>query len=340
MGTRLATNRDGARLQELMKRAPQGSPDELSLSLVTAPDFFGRARMYEDAAVFVSDVEREPAGSAAVAVRELRLGGRIERVGYEFQYFTSPEHRRRGVAGELRERIEAFLADRGAALTTAMVSDENPPSYRFFQRDGFERVQDAPLSFVFVTQHTDVRPNMGIRLATEADLPRVVRLLRETWAGFDLTVDWDVAALERFVRRVIGPGLTGLLVREERGVLTACAGIWDWSAVQQFHIHTIAPALQPSLPTFRAGERLRQWGLTAVGYRDEAALAPLLRSIANRALAKGIEQIGVLDLPGVGDLGAIFGLPATRMGVGLYVKPLVPGAGLTGRPAYMDIIDF
>lgn len=321
-----------------MARTPQGS-DGLSVTLVTAPDFFGRARMYEDAAVFVADVAGGPAGSAAVAIRELMVEGRIERVGYEFQFFTAPEHRRMGAAGRLRERIETHLGESGATMTTALVSDDNPPSYTFFQRQGFVRQQDAALTFVFATQHTDVRTDMGIRPATPADLPRIVRLLRETWAGYDLTPAWNVAELDAFAHRVIGPGLSGLLVREERGVLTACAGIWNWSAIQQIHVNEIAPELQPHLPTLRAGEKMRHWGLTSVGYRDPEALAPLVRHIANHALANGIDQIGLTDLPGVDDLGALSGLQATRIGVGLYVKSLKPGVELSTRPAYVDVID-
>jgi hypothetical protein len=65
MLTRVAPNRDGVLMQEMMRRAPQGSPDALSVTLVTAPDFFGRARMYEEAPVFVTDAEGGPAGSAS-----------------------------------------------------------------------------------------------------------------------------------------------------------------------------------------------------------------------------------------------------------------------------------
>jgi GNAT superfamily N-acetyltransferase len=339
MLTRVATNRDGLLLQELMARAPQGSPDQLSVTLITAPDFFGRARMYEDATVFVTDVENDPAGSASVTIRDVTVGGRTERVGYEFQYFTSIEHRRMGVAGQLRQRIEQHLVDSGATMTTALIMDNNPPSYRFFQRNGFERQRDAALTFVFLTQHTDVWPGMGIRPATRADLPGIVHLLRETWAGYDLLADWDVAGLEAYARRVIRPGLSGLLVREEHGALTACAGIWDWSAVQQVYVNAIAPEVQEQLPTFRVGKTLRQWGLTAIGYRDPDALAPLLRHIANHAYSRKIDQIGLMDLPGIEDTGRFIGLPTARIEIGLYVKPLRADAELSDRPAYVDIID-
>jgi hypothetical protein len=148
-----------------------------------------------------------------------------------------------------------------------------------------------------------------------------------------------VPALDAHARRVIGAGLSGLLVREERGVLTACAGIWDWSAVQQFRVNAIAPELRSYLPTFHAGENLRHWGLTTVGYRDPDAIAPLLRHIANHALARGIDQIGLMDLPGIDDLGAFVGLPAARLGVGLYVKSLAPHVALSDRSTYVDVID-
>jgi hypothetical protein len=68
MLTQVATNRDGALLQEMMATAPQASGG-LPMTHFTAPNFFGRARMYEESAVVVADAWGDPVGSAAVAIR-------------------------------------------------------------------------------------------------------------------------------------------------------------------------------------------------------------------------------------------------------------------------------
>ncbi|RXM20632.1 GNAT family N-acetyltransferase, partial [Citrobacter sp. AAK_AS5] len=83
--------------------------DDIADFLLNTPDFFGRARAYECARVFLAERGGEIAGSAAVTVRDVLVGGRLERGGYEFQFFTTPEFRRQGVAQALRAAIEAWL---------------------------------------------------------------------------------------------------------------------------------------------------------------------------------------------------------------------------------------
>jgi GNAT superfamily N-acetyltransferase len=336
--TREATQLDGSVLQQIMTNASQGS-DGLRLTLITVPDFFGRARLYESAETFVAEADGALAGSAAYTVREQRIGGRVRRVGYEFQYFTSPDHRRMGAAARLRERIEQALIESGAEWTTAVSADSNTASIALFERYGFARHGNPTLNFVFATQHTDVRPGMGIRPAGVGDLGEIANLLRTTWAGYDFVPDWEPETLEGSLRRVQGPDMEGLLVREERGRIVACVAIWNWAAVQQITVNEISPELQPRFPTFQAGKSLRHWGLREIGFRDPEDAAPLLRHVANHALSRGIDQIGMLDVPGIPDVGSIFGLPVATIPLRWHVKPLVAGLEPAEGPAYVDIID-
>ena len=188
-------------------------------------------------------------------------------------------------------------------------------------------------------QHIDILPDIGIRPAQPADLPVVATLLNRTWAGHDFVAPWRAETLAASLRRTVGQDLRHLLVREERGEIVACLGVWDWSAVQRIQIESITPEVQRRFPTFRAGEALRQWGLAPIGFRRLADLGPVLRHVMNLARAAGIDQIGLAGEPGADLLSATAGISAAGIGLGFWVKPLRPGLALTHRPVFVDIVD-
>lgn len=93
MEIREAVSQESEALQRLQEQAPQG--ESLVISTVNIPDFFSRAKTYESWRVLNAYEGDRVIGSAACAIRDAVVGAHVRRVGYEFQYFTSPEHRRR-----------------------------------------------------------------------------------------------------------------------------------------------------------------------------------------------------------------------------------------------------
>jgi ribosomal protein S18 acetylase RimI-like enzyme len=339
MVTREATLVDAVELQTIMAKAAQGADDGLVVSLFNTPDFFSRARLYEDATVFVVEEDGQIAGSAACTIREVMVGGRLRRVAYEFQYFTAVTHRRRGVAGRLRERIEQHLAGEDVAFTTAIVADTNQASIGLFEGHGFQRHRDLTLRFLHSLQHNDVSPDPGIRRARPDDLEAIARLVTETWAGHDFAAPVSARELARNVERMPAHGLDRLLVRESEGEIVASAGAWGWSSVQRIDVHTVAPHLQHLFPTFRAGQSLRQWGLTPVGFRRPQDLASLLCYVVNRAHSQRMDQVGVMHEPGDALSAVLDGFSTSAVGFGLYVKSLREATAPAARPAFVDVID-
>lgn len=120
-------------------------------------------------------------GSAACAIRDAIAGARVRRVGYEFQYFTSPDYRRRGVARSLRERIESHLSDQGAALSYALIMEGNVPSMRLFEREGFHLHRKLVMPAIAVIKEVQVPGAENIRSITPRDLEAVAELLNQTW---------------------------------------------------------------------------------------------------------------------------------------------------------------
>lgn len=346
---REATLADNSVLQALQARCPQGT--SLVLSTVNTPDFFARARAYPTHMIYVARIAGEPVGSAACAIREALLAGELRRVGYEFQYFTAPEHRGRGVARRLRGAIEAWLVAQGAVLSSALIIEGNIPSMRLFEREGFGRQRTLEVSALLPYRPVAVPARGRVRPIAPRDYPAAARLLNDTWAGHDLYATASPERLAAFVARTPGYDPADLWVLEEGDEVVACLGAWDWGRITRVTVERLSPRLRaigavldvlrhlrpaPRLP--RAGDALRQWALTPIAFREPEHLAVLLRHANNEAVRRGADQLVTVCEPGHPLLRACRGLFRVGVGGHLYVRGLRPLA-LGGRPVYLDGID-
>jgi GNAT superfamily N-acetyltransferase len=338
MMTRHVTQDDVPMLQALMREAPQKSGG-VEFTIASEPDFFGRARAYERSQILVAEDGGDLAGSAAVAVRTQLVDGVPSRVGYEFQYFTAPHHRRKGVASRLRESVERLLEQDRADYTTAMIADQNEASIRLFEREGFVRHRDLQVTFLMVLDDCPCADDPAVRRATPDDLPAVASLVERTWRDHDLRAPVDAQTLANTISRVPTLSYDRLLVREEGGQITASAGIWDWSAVQKMHIHAVDPAVQAVVPTLRPGRTVRNWGLTPVGYRNPDDLNALLHFICGEAGSAGVDQIALVGEPDADVVRSSPGIAMAQLGVGLYLKPLNGHRPSGEAPVYVDVVD-
>lgn len=65
-----------------------------------------------------------------------------DREGYILRMYVHPEHRRENVGRELLEQTCAELDEQGAEQINAMVLAENTPGRTFYERFGFEKVDE------------------------------------------------------------------------------------------------------------------------------------------------------------------------------------------------------
>ena len=93
MDIREANPFDNDVLQALQAKCPQGT--DLIVSVVNTPDFFARAKAYESYKVFIVHEGDHILGSTACGFKNAIVGGEVRRVGYGFQAFVAPEHRRK-----------------------------------------------------------------------------------------------------------------------------------------------------------------------------------------------------------------------------------------------------
>jgi GNAT superfamily N-acetyltransferase len=322
---------DNEELQELQGQCPMGT--SLVVSTVNTPDFFARAKAYESWKVIVACENSRIVGSAACAVHKGVVNGSISRLGYEFQYFTSPEYRNRGIARQLRETIEDHLTRHGAALTYCLIMEGNLPSVRLFEGQGFSLHRDLVVPCLVVHGEMDAASRGKVRPVALEDLVAVAELLNETWQGFELYEPASADGLAQFIERTPAYSFDDLLVLEDRGQILACLGCWDWSRITRITVE------EGSFGTLKPGDILNQMVLTPIGFNDPECLSPLLRHVNNEALLRGIQQIFCICERDHVLLDSMSGFIRFDVGIHLYVKPFQQGVLMGDQPVFVNEVD-
>jgi GNAT superfamily N-acetyltransferase len=322
---------DNEELQKLQGQCPMGTA--LIVSTVNTPDFFARVKSYESWKVVVACENSRIIGSAACAVRKGVVNRSIRRVGYEFQYFASPEYRRRGIGRQLHEIIEEHLTRQGAALTYCLVMEANVPSMRLCEVQGFKLHRTLVVPCLVVQQVMDVASKGKVRPIVSEDLITVAELLNRTWQGFELYEPTTADGLVQFVERTPAYSFDNLLVLEDRGEILALLGFWDWSRITRITVEA------GTFGTLKPGDMLKQIVLTPIGFKDPEFLSPLLSHVNNQALLRGIQQIFCICERDHVLLDSMSGFTRVDIGAHLYVKLLQRDVRMGDQPVFVNGID-
>ncbi len=349
MKIREAIPKDNHELQEVQAKCLQGK--EVIVSIVNRPDFFARARAYEAYKVYVACEDGQIVGSGAVGLRESLVNGKKKRVGYEFQYFTSPDHRRKGVGRTLHRKIEDYLTRHGVALSYLLIMEDNVAPKYLFESEGFRLHRTALMPIIMVNRALNLPSTGNIRKITADDLDAVVGLLNETWEGHDLYEPKSVETLAGFIDRTPAYDFGNVFILEDQGKIVACLGFWDWSQIARITIEAVNVSVQrkefvegfshdegpvPEPP--KPGTTLKQWCLTPIGFQDPECLKPLIRYVNNLAMNRGIGQIFFLSERDHALLQTTEGLFRRDVGIHLYVK-ILQEISIGERPIFLDGID-
>ena len=349
MEVREATSSDNEVLQALQARCPQGT--SLTATVVNTPDFFARAKAYQEYRVYAASEQDQVIASAACGVRQALIDAEVHRVGYEFQYFTDPDHRGKGAARALRESIEAWLVDRGASLSYALIMEANFPSIRLFEGQGFRRHRAVQLHVMLVYKEFDLPVLKLVRPIQSADYSAVADLLNRTWRGYDLYEPVSAEAIARLLARLTALDVGDVWVLQDAGRITACVAAWDISRISQVTVlalpmryQIIQAALKavrlvrpaPRIPS--VGETWKQWCLPLIAFEEPEHLGVLLRHVNNAALHRGADQVLLIGERGDRLRLSMKGLLSLTIGGYLYAKPLQV-VSLAGNPVHIPGID-
>ena len=350
MDIREARADDNLELRELQARCPQGTT--LIVSTVNTPDFFARVKVYEDYKVYVACEDNRIIGSAACAVRDAVVSGKIAKVGHEFQLFVDPEYRGRRIAGQLHQVREEYLKHQGCALSYALIMEGNIPSMRYIARQGFKRHRTLVMPGIPVFKELEIKSKGKVRAIVPEDLDSVADLLNETWQSYELYEPVSADSLARLIERMPAYDYDNIFVLEGDGKILSCLGFWDWSQVMQITVEALSLKMRaigllidvvgrfrpiPRGP--KPGDRLRQMVLTPIGFKNTAYLAVLLRYVNNQALLKGIQQMFYLCEKDDPLLSILKGFIHIDTSMHLYLKPLQENVSISQRPVFINALD-
>jgi len=344
---REATMNDNEELQQLQAHCPQGT--SLIVSTVNTPDFFARAKAYESYKVYAACEGDTIIASHACALRNGLVNGKLRRMGYSFQTFVHPDHRKKNLAKQLLKHMEDHLVQNGAVLVYGLIMEKNLPSIRLVESLGFTLERKLVMPGLAVRKEMDSNSREEIRSAGSEDLQNVAELMNETWKNHELYEPVSAESLARFISRTPGFSMENLLVLEDKGKILACLGFWDWSQVikitmkaldLKFKIVGRLLYMTGLLPiVLKPGDQLNQIMLTLIGYRDPSHLSILIRYVNNYALRRDIKQIFCICERNHTMLKSLKGFVRISTNIDLYVKPLKEKFTLSKNPVYGDGID-
>jgi L-amino acid N-acyltransferase YncA len=347
MEIREATPDDNEALKKLQAKCPQGT--DLIVSVVNTPDFFARAKAYESYKLYVACEGDTIIASGACALRNALVSGKLSRVGYLFQTFVHPNHRKKNLAKSLLQNIEGHLIQNGAVLIYGLIMEKNLPSIKLVESLGFKLHRKLVMPSLVIRKEVTIQSGKKIRSARSDDLTNVAKLLNETWQNHELYEPASADILARFISRTPKFLMENLLLLENGGKILACLCFWDWSQVMKLTLQSLNLKMKiigrllfitRVLPkALKPGDELNQIMLTLIGYKEPSHLAMLIRYINNMALKKDIKQIFCISERKHPMQNSLKGIIRISTNISLYIKPLKDNLKLHEGPVFIDGID-
>jgi ribosomal protein S18 acetylase RimI-like enzyme len=239
-------------------------------------DFWERCRLQPAARVLAAERDGRIVGSVTVAWKELRFARHgPQPTAYVCDLMVDPAERGRGLGRTLLRGALRVYPD--VRLTYSYILEDNTPSRRLFEGEGFTAHQRRLLYHILL-------PRLGRR--PRGAMVEEVQLDAALIAGID-------AALEaRYAWRDAIAGNDGLFVQQQ-GATQVWAALRRHSPEVFIDLPWYARLL-PLLP--RPGRPVHVWSLHhlgASGPRAGAALPTLVRALAGRAAAAGIDAVAL-----------------------------------------------
>jgi GNAT superfamily N-acetyltransferase len=350
MYIREATSDDNGALIALQGKCPQGTT--LIVSTINTPDFFARAKVYEDYKIYVMCDDKYIIASAACGLRKARINDKVQKVGHEFQTFVDPEYRGKRIAGQLHQVREDYLIKQGSVLSYAIIMEGNLPSMQHTERQGFKRYQTLVMPSIAVFQEMTTTQRGNIRPMVLEDLPTVTEVVNGTWKEYDFYEQITAEDLSRLIARIPEYHYEDIYVLEEDGKIVAVLGFWDWSKVTKVTVKAFSIKMRlilyglNAMRVFRpmpnppkVGKTLKQIVLTPIGFKELTQIVTLLKYMNNKAYSEGIEQIFFIINRNHPILSSLKGFIHIDTRMHLYVKPLKENLALSGLPVFINGLD-
>jgi len=299
---REATQNDNEALLELQKKCPMGV--DFVVAVDSSPDYFARSRPYKDWHVFAAVENQQIIGSIACTIDTRLIQGKPTKTAYLYGMIVDPTKRRSGVATQLQQYIEKYLTKQKVSLCHLLVMEENTPSIRLCQKNGFQHTKDSPRFSLMVYKPLKLQNEAYIKPMTPTDVKDVVAMMNETYQDHDFYAPYTEETFREYIQKLPQDNQENIFVLKQGENIQACIGYWDFNAIIRDRVLKLNTRLRsislplrflglftkmPKIP--KPGETLKQWYLFPVAYKDTTALIELIKHVNNLALENNITTL-------------------------------------------------
>jgi len=321
---RQAFDGDGPVLSEIERNTPLVF-DDRSLYIDRGDDYFATARLMENAAVLLAEVDATPAGVFCGAPHDALIGGIRRRMLYVHHSRILPEYQRLGLGLKLANALFEHFKDTGVDSQYWYISTTNERS------QGFARRATNRWSFCPVMVDLDLAKIAGApagRPATPADAPRIVDILNAAHEGEEMFLPYTPESFAARVSRA--PRQYGW----DRVWLTNSAVVGVWPEGESITLRFTAADGSTSQSR---GAAVLDYGCLPGG---EAELVALLGAWASALLARGFDGMSCFSSPGSRLAPVILTLAGEHSEFNFWTPQIPEPPGAADRGLYVDHIYF
>lgn len=302
MEIREATQNDNEALLELQKKCPMGI--DFIVAVDSSPDYFARSKPYKDPHIFVAVEKQQIIGSIACALETVLIQGKPAKTAYLYGMMVDPTKRRTGVASQLQKHVETYASKQKADLCHLLVMEENLPSIKLCQKNGFQLIKNCLRFSLMVYKPEKLQNETSIKPMTPKDVKDVVAMTNETYHDYDFYSPYTEETFQDYIQRLPQNSQENILIYKQGNAIQACLGYWDYGKEIREHVQKLNTRLKaisfpirflglftnmPKIP--KTGETLKQWYLFPIAYKDAASLTELIKHVNNLALKNNITML-------------------------------------------------
>lgn len=330
---REATEEDNESLIELQNKCPQGT--SLVLGVDSSPDFFARSKPFKDWHVFVAVENNSIVGSAAYAINNTYVEGKLVKTAYEYGFIVDPQQRRKGIATQLQKYLEHVAFEKNVNMLHLDIIEDNKPSIRLFSKMGFKKVKDCTTFSLMVYKKQPTVKEKNIRRMEKSDLKKVVAMINEMYRGYDFFHPFKPKDFLDYVRRMPYFDLHNIFLFQDGQDIKACLGYWDYNNIRKYIVQKFNWRLKtqlflmkflglltktPNIP--KQGESLSSYNLIMPAFKDTESIQDLIRHLINIALENKIYFLHIPTDPENPVTPVLSRFRHTKIRLHFFIKPL------------------
>jgi len=218
---------DNASMLEIEKLCPQGN--EKYAMGVDKSDIIARYELYDNWKVLVAEEEEKVVGWIGWTVKRDPI--QEEQYVYLAEVMVHPEFRRKEIATKLVTEAEKDARETGFGHIYCYIFGPNDTSKVLFGKLGYSNMGVFKPCAISAYKKANIAQKFEIESIDKNDIPEVVNLINDYYAGRAHFVPYTPESFESYVNGIPAYGLENFLVVKDEGKIVACAGLWDWSVL-------------------------------------------------------------------------------------------------------------